>query len=251
MQLIPEAPAPSPKTIASIQEASALLRTGADAARGRPMLFDAVEKAVTTDLTDSLVSAVAENIAYTGLTAVFEDALKDTKNNSNEADWIRYNLARLHLLRARVLRGEPKQSALRTAQRVATPLGTNVRNFELQGDIAVERGDLEAASAFYRRTIAYAGSAVLSFYKIGLAYQKNNRPSETEVAFNDALRADARSSSGGKAYKHLIYQALGSLFFEQQRKPEAAKMLLASVKVQIDNERPFALRVGLAKALLA
>lgn len=244
-------PQPSADTIVRLRGAvRQFVIEGGDLGKARPDLILLIERDPSADITDYLAPALRDDIAYRGISDSLAEALEN-ESDETKKNYLRYNLARLHLLRSRFYNiSTQKRPFLDVAARVIAQIPTSVRDnavAELKGDIELERGDTNAAMAAYSR-ISGPGGVALSQYKMGMAYQKISRYREAETSYNTALKADAQSSKGQGQLYHYIWQALGSLYLLQRRDTDAVNALSRSVKVRANETVQF--RVELARALM-
>lgn len=243
-------PAPSDDVAARILKANRAILGAGDPARARPELFLAVESEATADLTELLAPVVLEDPTYRGLVSVFTDAVADA-DDPKKALFARYNLARIHLLRALALDGPARRRApLAAAAAALTGIGTSVKDIaliEMQGDIESLRGNVDQAVALYARLTPIAGTPAPALYRTGLAYRRAGRLDDAVAAFDKGLKSDR----GGRLWRHLCTQGLGWVALDRGKLADAAAYLLASADAAPDDERPYALRTDLARALLA
>jgi tetratricopeptide (TPR) repeat protein len=247
-------PLPSADTVVRLRAAvRQFVIPGGDLGKARPDLILLVERDPTADLTDFLAPALLDTVAYQGVADAFAEALEN-ETDETKKNYLRYNLARLHLIRARFYNtSTQKRPILEVAARLAGQIPNALRDnaaAELKGDIELERGDTTAAMTAYGRITGPGGTA-LSQYKMGQAYQKTSRYREAETAYAAALKADAQSASGQGQLHHYVWQALGSTYLAQRRDADALNALSRSVKVKTSEGGNVRFLSDLARALLA
>lgn len=248
-------PKPPAEAVAAIRKASVdILGTG-DLGKARPILFTTVETHVTADLTDLLAAVVRDDTAYNGLVSTFEEAIRAGKGEA--ATFAAYNLARLHLLRARHARTTPVRNAVlkvaaATAATFAKGDASDPAAWELLGDIHSEQGNIDAAVVAYGK-IAESGATAAASYaqlKIATAYRLANRYSPAEDAYKRGIRADATGGNSGREILHRLYQGLTLLYADRGNFPAAAQALSLSARVTQDPAAPYRLRLDAAQRLL-
>jgi tetratricopeptide (TPR) repeat protein len=211
-----------------------------------------LEKAPSADITDVIAPALGDDAAYQGTVATFEDAL-DAAKDENTKLFLRYNIARTHLLRARLSPvSVGKNSYAEAATQALEPFDTNNRDtalWELKGDIEAERGNTSGAIAAYQKIGPAGGSAALATYKIAQVWQRARRYPEAQAAYELALQRDAASTNGNGELYHRIYQGLASLYIDRGDFSSAVNALNRSAKIKPDaGSFPFLLDA--ARALL-
>jgi tetratricopeptide (TPR) repeat protein len=250
-------PAPPAGTIATINRAIADITGTGDLGRARPALYLAVEAQATADLTDYLASLLRDDVIYNGLAATFEEAVQSKRGD--EQRFARYNLARLHLLRARQLvqtrvSGGPRE-ALATAAAQARKLiddpnaARDPGALELLGDVLSEQDRPDEAARVYER-IAFTSRPSATAHaqlKIGQAYQKASRLELAEAAYRRGIGV---ASSGGEAL-HNLHQSLASVYVRRGDFRAAAASLERSARVPTDaGGASFRPRTDVARVLL-
>ena len=253
-------PKPPAAVIATIRRASDDIVGTGDLGRARGDLLLAVENHPTADLTEHLALVVRDNTSYDGLAATYEDAAK--AKTGDEQRYVLYNLARLHLLRARqMLRGGVRSGsgalqsvlavAARTARRVADPAITrDVGALELLGDVFAEQNDTQRAQAAYER-IALSGvpnAPAMAGVRVGALFLRAGRTADAEAA----LRRGISSAAGaGADLTHQLYQNLALAYVRRSAFGPAADALERSARVTLDpSATPFRLRTDVAQTLL-
>ncbi len=249
----PKLPADAAARIRSA--AAAIVGTG-DLGTARPGLYIAVEDNVTADLADLLATVVRDDVTYNGLADTFESAVR--AKTGDDQRFALYNLARLHLLRARVtLRAAAKQAVLaqaeRTARRVTDTASRDAAAWELLGDIYAEQGNPEQAQAAYERINrgGAPGAMAQAHLKIGVAYQRAGRLELAEAAYRRGISADNAAPSKGGETLHRLYQNVASLYVQRGKYRDALDALSRSARVAPDASAPYRLRLDVAQALLA
>lgn len=148
-----------------------ILRTGGDPSRARPALLLVVERNAAADLSDNLAGALRDRDSYTAIAATLEDVLQSAPEK--DRPFIRFNLARVHLVRAGYTTVTATRNAyLDRASRVAGDLQGDLRDPAadgLRGDIASARGQVDEAVAAYKRMVASGGGKADSLYRTGIA----------------------------------------------------------------------------------
>jgi predicted Zn-dependent protease len=222
--------------------------TMGDVAAARADLLLALEKAPAADVTELIEPALADAQAYTGSATVLQESLP--RASAVEKNYLLYNLARLHLLRARRLAPSNRIQPLTQASRVAAFFDPKLADpvlWELAGDIEAERGEPEKAAPYYEKMAQGGGSKALAKYRIGSAYARRFLSDKAEKAFIEGIKADA---GNGKRLRHWLYQGLASLYLQMGREKEAGEALVASGRVTQDDEQPYRLRTDIARAFL-
>jgi tetratricopeptide (TPR) repeat protein len=230
-----------------------ILRTGGDPSRARPALLLVVERNAAADLTDNLFGALRDPDSYTALAATLEDALAAA--GEKDRSFIRFNLARVHLIRAGHTNVTSSRNALLDrASRVAAALGTDVRDPAadgLRGDIASTRGRVEEAAAAYKRMVSSGGSRADSLLRTGIAYARARRYSFAEQSLLAAARATGLNGALDPLITYRAYQELAAVYLQQGNSPEAVQALRQSV-AKLDSTVPlgFPFRLDVAQRLL-
>lgn len=222
--------------------------TGGDVAAARPELLLVLEKAPASDFTELLEPALLDTQAYTGSASVVQEALD--KAPRTEKNFLLYNLARIHLLRARKIQANYRTSPLNAASRVAAqfdPKFSDAALWELAGDIEAERGEPEKAAPYYERMGQNGGSRALARYRIGSAYARRFLYDKAEKAYLEGVKADA---GAGKRMRHWLYQGLASVYLQMGRDKEAGEALVQSGKVTQDDDQPYRLRTDIARQFI-
>jgi tetratricopeptide (TPR) repeat protein len=230
-----------------------LLRTGGDPSRARPALLMVVERNAAADLTDNLSGALRDRDSYTALAATLEDALAAA--GEKERPFIRFNLARVHLLRAGYATVTASRNALldRAAQ-AADPLRDEVRDPAadgLRGDIESLRGRIDDAAAAYKRMVASGGSRAESLFRTGVAYARARRYTYAEQSLLAAARTPGPDGVLNPQLAYRAYQELAATYLLEGNYPEAAQSLRQSV-AKLGSEVPpgFPFRLDVAQRLL-
>jgi tetratricopeptide (TPR) repeat protein len=245
---------PAPKAAADkIRVASADLLRG-NIATARPNLLLLVEaNAATADLTDLLARAIGDDTTYNGVAATLEEAANTAPSDTTRA-YVTYNLARLHLLRSRLLSARiPRRAPLEAASLAAGRLDANLRDpaaWELKGDIASERGDVSGAVAAYQKIVGAGGGSGFALYKQGLAYARASRTSQAQSTLEAALRVENRTGSGGPALKYNLYQDLAGVYLMQGNDTAALTAFSQSTRLKPDGTPGFRYRTDVARRLL-
>jgi predicted Zn-dependent protease len=219
--------------------------TGGDLASARADLLLALERAPAADVTELIEPALADAQAYTGSATVVQEALG--KAAPSEKNFLLYNLARIHLLRARRIAAAYRTRPLGAASKVAAlfdPKFADPALWELAGDIEAERGEPEKAAPYYEKMAQGGGSKALAKYRIGSAYARRLLFDKAEKAFSEGIKADA---GGGRKLRHWLYQGLASLYLQMGREKDAGEALIASGRVSQDDEQPYRLRTDIAR----
>ena len=246
-------PVPTPSVAGKIQAVTTQIRAG-QVASGRPDLMLLVEANAPTDLTNLLSQVVGDDATYNGITATFEDALAKAGGDATR-NYLVYNLARVYLLRARLVststaRRGPLDAASKTVARFPATL-RDPAAWELTGDIASERGDLEAALAAYKRMTTAGGSNAYTLYKSGLAYLAANRIAQAQTTFAGAAQAERSGGAGSPSLRHRIYQGLALAYTQSGNDAAALQALVQSSRVEPDADAPFRFETEAARRLLA
>jgi tetratricopeptide (TPR) repeat protein len=219
-----------------------------DLGTARPDLYLTVEANATSDLTDLLAPVVGDDTTYNGLVGTFEDAARG--KTGAQADYVAYNLARLHLFRARA----GSRPALAEAARAAAPLqkSRDMAALDLLGDIYATQNNTDQAIATYARMITSGtpGAAPYAHLKTAALYQRMGRLADAEAAYTRGIRADAASGSPRGEMLHRLYQGLAGLYLERNNLPAALDALARSARVTQDREAPYRLRLDVAQRLL-
>ncbi|MES2460945.1 MAG: tetratricopeptide repeat protein [Armatimonadota bacterium] len=230
-----------------------LLRTGGDPSRARPALLLVVERNAAADLTDNLSGALRDRDSYTALAATLEDALAAA--GEKERPFIRFNLARVHMIRAGYLTATAsRNAALDRASRVAEDLRGEVRDPAadgLQGDIESLRGRVDEAAAAFKRMVASGGSRAESLFRTGVAYARGRRYTYAEQSLAAAARTPGPDGILDPQLTYRANQELAATYLLGGNYPEAAKTLKQSV-VKLGSETPlgFPFRLDVAQRLL-
>ncbi len=250
-------PKPSPSVVAKAQEASATLaRFDGDKNAARPELLTLVEANATADLTDVIAPALDDANTYTSLIATLDDALQTQTTDASRA-FVRYNRARISLLRARALPSKnakdlPLLEAEQALKGFDAVTSRDPAYWELMGDVQAEKGEPDAAAIAYKKIITSGGNNAEAQFKTAQAYARANRFALAKAAFDAGIRADAANGyAGGKRMKHLLYQGLASLYYAQGDEKNALDALLLSAKVTQDTDAPYRLRLDVARRLLS
>ncbi|MBC8102582.1 MAG: hypothetical protein H7Z41_08335 [Cytophagales bacterium] len=230
-----------------------ILRTGGDASRARPSLLLLVEKNAAADLTDNLSGALRDADSYTALAATLEDVLGTA--SERERPFVRFNLARVHLIRAGYAGTARGRSALLArASFAADALRNGTRDPAadgLRGDIESARGNVGAAIAAYQRMVSSGGSKSDAQYRIGAAYARARRYGLAEQALISAARSVGSDGIADPALAYRAYQELALIYLLQGNTPEAARALRQSVaKLGTELPRGVVLRLDVAQQLL-
>ena len=234
-------PAP-PSAVARAVRAAASEAVSGDAAAARSDLQLAVERAPETDLTDLVEPALIDAPCYNGVAGVLQEALAAAADRDKTA-YLLYNLARVHLLRARKLGPSYRAAPLAAGSSVAARFDlkrTDPALWELAGEIESERGDAEAAQKFYLKMGNSPAVRALTFYRIGVAYERKFDDLKAEKSYLDGIRADGGT---GKKLRHNLYQNLAALYLAKGRDREAEGALAQSAKVTQDDDAPFRMRL--------
>ncbi|MGC4046120.1 MAG: tetratricopeptide repeat protein [Armatimonas sp.] len=222
--------------------------TGGDVAAARGDLLLALEKAPASDLTDLLEPALLDTQSYTGSATVVQEAL--AKAPQGDRNFLLYNLARIHLLRARKIQATYRTAPLNAASKVAAqfePKFSDSALWELAGDIEAERGEPEKAVPYYERMAQNGGSRALAKYRIGSAYARRFLYDKAEKAYLEGVKADAGT---GKKLRHWLYQGLASTYLQMGRDKDAGEALVQSGRVTQDDEQPYRLRTDIARQFI-
>jgi hypothetical protein len=222
--------------------------TGGDVAAARADLLLALEKAPAADLTELIEPALIDTQAYTGSATVVQEAL--AKAPAAQRNFLLYNLARVHLLRARRVLSAYRSGPLNAASKVAAlfePKLSDPALWELAGDIEAERGEPEKAAPYYERMAQGGGSKALARYRIGNAYARRFLFDKAEKAFLEGVKLDGGK---GKQLKHWLYQSLASLYLQMGRDRDAGTALVTSGRVAQDDDQPYRLRTDIARQFI-
>lgn len=246
-------PQPSADLSGRLQSATRqFLLAGGDTGKARPDILLLVEQNPTADVTDLYAPALRDTPLYNGLVDLLSEQATAKKASQTEYTFIVYNLARTHLLRARLYDTSGSRRAfLDAASKTAALFGQDLRDpgaWELKGDIEAERGDIEAASAAYNRVATSGGGRARAQYLIAGALQRVNRPGPAQRAFDDAIRA--AQSEGEREMLHLAYQGLAGLLLRQGNAPAALDALARSARATPTDGKPFRYRLEVAQQLL-
>jgi len=223
-----------------------------DAGRSRTAILTLVEANATTDWTAVVAPALREENTYTALLATLEDALEAQKKDADRM-FIRYNILKTYLYRARLLPNPDRRPVLAAATRYASAIDKAERDpalWEVVGDVFAESGALDSAFAAYKRMQTGGAPPNRVQYKTAYAYHRANRLTPARQAYEAGITADARSADSGRETLHLLYQGLAAVHFQEGRTREAADALLRSAKVAQDPDSPYRLRLDLAYLLL-
>lgn len=229
-----------------------IVRRGGDAGRARPALMTLVETNATADLTADVASALRDENTYTGLLATFEDAFQ-AQTKAADRTFVRYNILRTHLFRARILPNPSRGPVLAAAARNAEAVDKAERDpalWEVVGDIYAEKGDVASALAAYKRMQTGGAPASVMHYKTGYANHRAGRLAPARQSYEAGVKADLGSSTGGGQTLHLLFQGLASLALQEGKPREAVDALLRSGDVKQDPANPFRLQLALAYLLL-
>ena len=241
-------PAPPAAIAEAVRKAAREVVSG-DTAAARADLLLAVDRAPESDLTGLLEPALIDGPSYTGVASVFLDALK--KNDAERSAFLLYNLARVHLMRSQSLgaayRAAPLAAAGATAARFDTKRADPVL-WELAGEIESERGNIEAAQAYFLRMGNSAASRALAYYRVGIAYERRFDDLKAERSYLDGIRADGGT---GKRLRHNLYQNLAALYLARGREREAGDAMAQSARVTQDDATPFRMRLDVARKIVA
>jgi predicted Zn-dependent protease len=246
---------PAPAKFA--EQVSPLVRkiaTGSDTGGGRTGLIGLVEANAAADITDLLASALGDATTYTSLAATLEDA-REAASGESEKRFIGYNLARVHVLRARLLPAGPARRApLAAAESVVRAFEADkVRDpalWELAGDVYTERDDLPSAEAAYKRMGSSGGGPALVQLKLAQAYQRARRYDVAVRAYEAGIRADSGTGDSLRGTYHRLAQGLASVYLAQGNDPAAGEALLLSARAKPDTAAPYTYQTGVARALL-
>jgi tetratricopeptide (TPR) repeat protein len=230
-----------------------ILRTGGDPSRARPALLLVVERNAAADLTDNLTGALRDRDTYTAVAATLEDALEAA--GEKDKPFIRYNLARVHLLKAGSTNiTGTRNDLLDRASRAADALRTDVRDPAadgLRGDIESARGRVEEAAAAYKRMVASGGSRADSLLRTGIAYSRARRYTFAEQSLLAAARIPGMNGTLDPLITYRAYQELAATYLLQGNSPEAAQALRQST-TKLGPEVPlgFPFRLDVAQRLM-
>lgn len=251
-------PRPTAATVAKINAAVKDITGTGDLGAARPALLLAIEADAASDMTDLLGPILRDSVTYNGVAATLEDAAR-TKTGS-EADFVKYNVAKLYLLRARAAgTGPGKATVLGQAAKIATGLTTGLNTtrdpaaWDLLGDIRAEEGNVDAAAAAYSRITGTTGEGVAAWSQLkqGMLYQRGNRYAQAEEAYQKGVRglAAGGGSSASPEIAYRLWQGLAGVYVDQGRDGEAADALVRSAKA-IKSEPNFRWRTDVAEKLL-
>lgn len=254
-------PRPSAPVVAKIQKAVNDILGVGDLGRARPDLLLAVEDNAQADLTDLLAVVVRDDTVYDGLAATLEEAVTVAKTDAAGQRFVRYNLARLHLLRARQsLRGAggPK-NALARAESEARKLAGNPATardavaLELLGDVLVEQNRPDDARPVYERISLSDRLAPAAYaqFKIGQMYQRALQPGLAEAAYRKGLGVANAAGDAPPELLHALYQNLAAVYVRRANYAAATDALLRSARIPApDAAATFRLRTDVAQTLL-
>jgi hypothetical protein len=243
-------PAPSSSVASAVRAAVAEATTG-DVAAARSDLQLAVERAPETDFSDLVEPALIDGPCYNGVAGVLQEALASSASDRDKSAYLLYNLARVHLLRARKLGASYRVAPLSAGSSVAAKFDVKRNDpalWELAGEIESERGNIEAAQKFFLKMGNSSAARALTFYRIGIAYERRLDYLNAEKSYLDGIRADGGT---GKRLKHNLYQNLAGLYLGLGRNREAADALMQSSRVTQDDDAPFRLRLDVARKALS
>ena len=254
-------PKPAAPVVARIQKAVNDILGSGDLGRARPDLLLAVEDNAWADLTDLLAVVVRDDTVYDGLAATLEEAVTTEKKDAARQRFVRYNLARLHLLRARQsLRGAggPREALARaeSAARKLADESARTRDagaLELLGDILVEQSRLDDARAAYERIGASDRPAPAAYaqYKIGQMYQRALQPGLAEAAYRKAITTANAAGDAPPELVHALYQNLAAVYVKRANYAAATDALLRSARISApDAAATFRPRTDVAQTLL-
>ena len=239
-------PPPASSVATAVRKAASEAVSGdTDAARSDLQL--AVERAPETDLTDLVEPALIDGPCYNGVAAVLQEALAAAGADRDKAAYLLYNLARVHLLRARKLGPSYRAAPLAAGSSVVARFDlkrTDPALWELAGEIESERGDIPAAQKFYLKMGGSMAVRALTCYRIGIAYERGFDDLKAEKSYLDGVRADGGT---GKKLRHNLYQNLAALYLAKGREREAAEALAQSAKVTQDDDAPFRMRLDVVR----
>jgi len=250
---------PSAAVVAKIQKAANDILGNGDLGRARPDLLLAVEDNAQTDLTDLLTVVVRDDTVYDGLAATLEEAVTAEKADAARQRFVRYNLTRLHLLRARQsLRGAggPKDALARaeTEARKLVDEPATARDsaaLELLGDVLVEQNRMDNARAVYERIGLSNRSAPAAYaqFKIGQMYQRALQPGLAEAAYRKGLATASAAGDAPPDLLHALYQNMAAVYVKKANFAAATDALLRSARVPAP-DAAFRLRTDVAQTLL-
>ena len=246
---------PQPTPVLKVQLSNAaqwITRSTGKVGQARADFLLLLDKSPTADITEVIAPALSDTGAYQSIVATFSDAL-DAAADSQTKQFLRYNIARTHLLRARLTPvSAGKNPYAEAAARTVAEMDAKSRDpayWELKGDVEAEQGDLVTSAADYQKMTTLGGSAAVASYKYAMALQKARRYPEAEAAYQRAVQRDAASTTGGGETYHLIYQGLAGFYSERGDFPSALNALTRSTRIKSETP-PFALRLDTARALL-
>lgn len=248
-------PAPTPAVLRdAVRFSQDIIATTGDKGRSRPQLLVLIDTHPTTDLVDRFAPALRDANTYTAVLATYEDALAN-ETDAKAQSFIRYNLLRTVVERARYLPTTARRAALARAANLAEALAKDNRAdaavWEATGDLYTLKDDILNAVAAYRR-MGTAGSAPMASYKTAIAYQRARDWDKAKAAYEAGIRADTSTGpvrSGGEP-RHLLYHGLASLYLAQGRDKEAVAPLLLSAQVKADPTSPYPFEMEVAETLL-
>lgn len=243
-------PAPSSAVARAVREAVAEATTG-DVAAARSDLQLAVERAPDSDLTDLVEPALIDGPCYNGVAGVLQESLAGVGSDRDKSAFLLYNLARVHLLRARKLGAGFRPAPLAAGSGVVAKFDlkrTDPALWELAGEIESERGNIEAAQKYFLKMGSSSAVRALTYYRIGIAYERKFDYPSAEKSYLDGIRADGGT---GKKLKHNLFQNLAALYFARGRDREAADALVQSSRVAQDDDAPFRLRLDVARKAIS
>ncbi len=232
-----------------------ILRTGGDPARARPALLQVVERYATADLTDNIAGALRDGDFYTAAAATLEDTLAAAPEK--DRPFIRFNLARVHLLRSGYVSAVRSRDALlNRASAAADGLRTDSTRDPaadgLRGDIESIRGRVDDAVAAYSRMVASGGSKPEAQYRTGVAYVRARRYSLAEQTLLAAARTPGADGITNPLLSYRAFQELASTYLLDGNLGESTQSLRLSVtKLSGDLPEGFSFRLDVAQRLLA
>jgi predicted Zn-dependent protease len=218
-----------------------------EASSARPRLLLLIEDHPATDFTEIIASMLENTFVYQGIAATLEDALPNVR--AEEKNFVLYNLARVHYLRATTLVPSLRPPVLVAGAKVLAQIPRSVQDaalWEMAGDMETMRRNPESAQKYYARLAESGRSAAYAQYKTALSYLQNDKITQGMEGLQKALKAQ-----GAVGFlRHRLYQEIAKQETRDRHYARAVENLMLSARVQQEKEKPFRLSLDVAQMLI-
>ena len=239
-------PVPSKSFLVSLQKIQDGFAQG-DASSARPKLLLLIEDSPTVDFTESIALLLENTLVYQGVVATLEDAM--TSIRAEDRNFLLYNLARVHYLRATILIPNLRPPVLAAGAKVLAQIPRSVQDgalWEMAGDMETMRRAPDSARGYYLRLSESGRSSAYAQYKTAMAYILSGKGADGI----EGLRKALLSSGATGLLRHVIYQEIARQETVDRRYKQAVDILMLSANVPQEKEKPFRLRLDVAQMLL-